>query len=219
MATSGTYTQSWPVDDLITEAWERCGKNAAVIDGNLAASARRSLQLMLIDWTNRGVPLWQVQQNVITLTGGVAQVTLPAYVVDVLDVYTTINGVDNILARLGRSDYAALSNKATTTRPMQFWVNRQRDAVVLNLYPTPDSNYTFTYYALRQPQDVSGLAQTLDAPLLWSEALASSLAVRLSVKFAPDRLSMLAPMAEAAFVAAQGENRERVPLTIMPNWG
>lgn len=219
MATSGTYTQTWPVDDLMAEAWERCGKNPRVVDGDLAASARRSLALMLIEWTNSSAPLWQIPKISTTLTAGISTLTLPAYVVDVLDAYTTISGIDLIMARIGRSDYAAIPNKSVQARPTQIWVDRQRDACVVNVYPTPNQSYTFSYYALRQPQDVSGLAQTLDAPLLWSEAMASGLAARLAQKFAPDRLAMLAPMAGSSFQNALGESRERVPFTITPMWG
>ncbi len=57
MATSGTYAFNPAVDDLLLEAWERCGKSPNILTGDVAVSARRSLQLMAIEWTNRGVPL------------------------------------------------------------------------------------------------------------------------------------------------------------------
>jgi hypothetical protein len=219
MTTSGTYNQSWPIDDLITEAWERCGKNPAIIDSHLAAAAMRSLRLMLIDWTNHEVPLWQIETLTVQLTGGESQVVLPDYVMDILDVNVMqYDGIQRVVARISRTDFVDISNKTVTGLPNQVWTDRQRDAVVLNLYPTPDQDYLMTYYALRQPQDLSALSQTADAPLIWAEALASSLAVRLAQKFAPERLPILQPAAEAAYSAASGENRERVPLTIAVSW-
>jgi hypothetical protein len=86
------------------------------------------------------------------------------------------------------------------------------------LYPAPDAVYTATLYALRQPQDVSSLAQTADAPFLWSEALAAALTARLAEKYAPDRLKEKLDLAQSAWTAAYGDDRERVPLSIVPDF-
>ena len=217
MATSGTFASSFPFDDLLTEAWERIGKSPAILNASVAESARRSLQLVLISWTNESAPLWQIIPTTLTLASGVSTVTLPAQFADVLDIYVTWNATDYILGRVGRSDYNSYSNKAITGRPTQVWLERQLAAPVLHLYPVPDQVYTATAYCLRQPQDVGGMAQTMDAPFLWGEALCSALAARLAEKFAPDRLNEKVALAVDAFKKAKGESRERVSLRIAPD--
>jgi hypothetical protein len=218
MTTSGTYAYQLLSDELLTEAWERCGKSPAVLNAEAARSARRSLQLTLIHWTNIGVPLWQVEQVTSTLAAGQQTLTLSAEVADVLDAYVTISGNDRYLGRIGRTDYTAISNKTVSAPPSQIWVQRVLPAAIVTFYPVPDQSYPFTAWCLRQPQDVSALYQSPEAPVLWSEALAAELARRMAVKFAPDRLALLAQDAKDAFAAARTENRERVPLTILPDF-
>lgn len=219
MTTSGTYATTFPIDDVLTEAWERLGKSPAIITAELAESARRSLQLMLIGWTNIKAPLWQIVPVSLSLTAGTASVTLAGQYVDVMDIYVTSGSVDYILGRVGRSDYVSYGTKTISGRPTQVWVDRQRDAPVLTFYPVPDKAYTATAYCLRQPQDVSALTQTADAPLLWAEALCSGLAAKLAEKFAPERLTEKVALAQDALAKAQGESRERVNMRIMPVFG
>lgn len=220
MTSSGTYTYQPVIDELITESWERLGKSPSVLTGDVARSVRRSLQLMLIDWHNRGLNLWQVAPITVTLAAGAATLALDPSTVDVLDAYVSIftgaTATDYTMAHLSRDEYAAIPSKMTPSRPTQFWVERILPAPVLHFYPVPDQSYSLTYYRIRQPQDVSSLLQTPDAPVLWAEAIAAGLAARLALKFAPDRVELLDPKASEAFANAAGEDRERVPLTITP---
>ena len=216
--TSGTYTFLPLADELLTDAWERCGKSPNVLTADVARSARRSLQLMLIHWTNKRVPLWQIEQVTTTLATAQQNFTFSAEIADVLDAYVTLStGNDRYLGRVSRSDYLAYANKTTSGPPSQIWVQRVLPAAIATFYPVPDQSYTFTAWCLRQPQDVSVLYQSPEAPVLWAEALASELARRLAVKFAPERVPLLAGDAAEAFAAASTENRERVPLTILPD--
>ena len=217
MASSGTYTYSPAFDDIIVEAWERCGKHEESMDGGKLRSAKRSLQLAMIDWTARGLNLWQVDLVTAVLVAGTATVATAYPTVDVLDVYVTITaGNDRTLAPISRDEYAAITNKTTQSVPTQYWSERANPAPILHLYPVPDSGYTLSYHRIRMPQDVSLFTQTPDAPVLWTEALIAELAQRLAVKFAPERLGVLQGEAARTFANASGENRERVPLTIMP---
>lgn len=214
MTTSGTYTWNPAIDDLLTEAWERLGLTTAALTGAVARSARRSLQLMLVDWTNRAVPLWQVEDVTLPLMAGTAAYTLDASTVEALEVTINVAGIDRVLAPISRDVWAAIPNKATQSLPTQYWCERALPAPVLHVWPVPDSAYTLTYWRLRLPQDVGALGNTPDAPVLWGDALAAGLAARLAVKFAPARAADLAAMAETAFTRASGEDRNRVPLTI-----
>ena len=212
----GSYSFVPSFDDLLTEAWERCGLSPSIINGDTLRSARRSYQLMFIDWTNRGLNLWQIPQIVVTTTPGQATVALTPEIVDVLQATVSVNGQDLTMTPIGRDDYMSIPNKATSTRPTQFWVARVLPAPVLYLYPTPDQAYSITASALRQPQDVASMTAAPDAPVLWAEAITSGLAARLALKFAMDRLQVLGMLADEAYKRANGENRERPPLRIAP---
>lgn len=218
MATSGTYAWSLPGDDLLTEAWERIGKNPALLNGDVARSARVSLQLLQIAWTNRGLNLWQVERQQATLAVGTGTLVLDAATADVLDLACAWQGEELPVLPIGRAEFQALPQKSLRGRPTQVWCERLRDAPVLHLYPVPDRAYVLSWYRIRQPQDFSALGQTADAPVLFAEALASGLAWKLAEKYAPERLAEKQALYGAALADATGENRERVPLRIMPQF-
>lgn len=218
MATSGTFGSAWDVHDLLTEAWERCGKSPDILNAETMRGARRSLYLLLVEWTNIMPPLWQVDEETLTLTVGINTYTLAPETTDILDAWLIQPGqtVRSVMTGISRDDWAMLPDITTRGRPTQFWVERLRDAPVLHLYMAPDAAYTLGYYRIRAPEAVTAGAETVDAPILWTDALAAGLAARLSVKHAPDRAAMLKAEAKEAFALASGENRERPPITIAP---
>lgn len=216
MATSGTYAFDPTADDLLVEAWERCGLAGQVLNGDVARSARRSLQLMLVHWQNQGLNLWQVEPVAFSLVAAQGTLATAAATSSVLEVTIRSGTSDILLAPISRDQWVATPNRQQRARPTAYWVERVNPVPRLNFYPLPDIPVVGTYWRVRLPQDVGGLGNSVDAPILWSEALASGLAARLAVKFAPDRAALLAGEASAAFGAAAGENRERVPLTIVP---
>ena len=217
MATSGTTSFVPSFDDLLAEAWERLGLSSAILTGDVVRAARRSLQLMLIDWTNRNAPLWQIDFQGVVLTPGTALYAAPAGTADVLDLWVTAGGFDLMLQGIGRDEFAAIPNKIQAGRPTTWWSERQRDLPVIHLWPVPDLAYSLGMNRLRLPQDIGMLSATPDAPVLWAEAMAAGLAARLALKFKPDRYVMLKQDALDAWVAANGEDRERVALTVMPD--
>ena len=219
MTTSGTYAFALQADDLLTEAWERCGLNAEVLTSVHARSAMRSLSLALLAWTNAGMNLWQVDRQTISQGAGVASFTTAVATTDLLEVFASVNGQDLQLGALGRQEWMAISTKAATGRPTSYWVERITPVPIVHLWPVPDVSYSMTYSRIRQPQDLSLLFQTADAPTLWLDALAAELAARLAVKWAPDRVQGLRPEADRSFVLAAGENRERVPFKLTPVLG
>lgn len=216
MATSGTYTFNPSADDLLIEAWERCGKTGQVLTGEVGRSARRSLQMMLVDWQNRGLNLWQVEPVAFTIQAGQEYITTEAATSDVLEVTLRLGVSDILLAPISRDEWVATPNRTQRARSTAYWVERVNPVPVLHFYPLPDQDYAGTYWRVRLPQDVGALGNTLDAPVLWAEALAAGLAAKLAVKFAPDRLASLATLAAEAYSSAARENRERVPMTIRP---
>lgn len=216
MTTSGTYAFEATADDLLIEAWERCGYAGQVLNGETARSARRSLQLMMLDWQNRGLNLWQVDSVAFSLAAAQEVLTTAAATAWVLEVTLRSAPSDLLLAPISRDEWVATPNHSQQARPTTYWVERVNPLPRLHFYPLPDQAYTGTYWRVRLPQDVGALGNTLDVPILWSEALAAGLAAKLAVKVAPDRLAALKAEAAEAFENAAGNNFERVPLTIRP---
>lgn len=214
MATSGTHSWLPSVDVLLAEAWERCGKAPEIMDSAVVAAGLRSLQFLLMHWQNLGPRLWTIERQTMPCVIGQATYTMPAATVDLLEAGVVINGRDQPLVPIGRDEYAVLGDKALAGPPSQYWVNRALPLPVVTLYPVPDHTYTLWFNRIRQPQDVTALAQEPEIPALWADAVAAELARRLAEKFAPERLDVLTPSAQRAYQAARTESRERTPLTL-----
>ena len=131
MSTSGTATFNLPFNELAEEAYERCG--IEVRTGYQLRTARRSLNIMTIEWANRGINLWTIEQGEIPLVQGQVAYPLPADTIDLLDHVirqnqTTINQTDINITRISESTYASIPNKLAQGRPIQVWINRQTNA-------------------------------------------------------------------------------------------
>ena len=144
MATSGTYAFNPSADDLLVEAWERCGKTGQVLTGEVARSARRSLQMMLVDWQNRGLNLWQVEPVAFTLEAGQEYITTTAATSDLLEVTFRVGVSDLLLAPISRDEWVATPNRTQRSRPTAYWVERVNPLPVLHFYPLPDQDYAGT---------------------------------------------------------------------------
>jgi hypothetical protein len=129
MTTTGSTAFNLDMNDLIEEAFERCGLE--VRSGYDFRTARRSLNLLTIEWANRGINLWTVEQGQIVLNTQQALYALPVDTIDILDASTRTNNgsqsnqIDINLSRISEPVYMTIPNKNTTGRPIQMWVNRQ----------------------------------------------------------------------------------------------
>jgi hypothetical protein len=129
MPTSGTTTFNLDLNNLIEEAFERCG--AELRSGYDMRTARRSLNLLTIEWASRGINLWTIEQGQITLNANQAIYALPNDTIDLLDQVTrqyagsSANQTDINVSRISESTYSTIPNKLTTGRPIQVWINRQ----------------------------------------------------------------------------------------------
>jgi hypothetical protein len=214
MTTSGTKTFTLDVTDLIEEAFERVGQE--VVTGYDAKSARRSLNLLLSEWANRGVHLWTIRQEVLPLTQGVAQYTLPAYVVDVLEMVLRRDGVDIDMNRISRSEYLNFPNKAQQGRPSQFFFDRQISPEI-NLWQTPDrSTDELVFYYVGRIDDAGAFTNTVEVPFRFYPALVAGLAYYLAIKRDPMRLQFLKGFYEEEMERAASEDTDRVPLRLVP---
>jgi len=223
MATSGTTTFDLQIDDIIEEAYERCGMRTN--SGNDIRSARRSLNLLFAEWGNRGIHLWKVQLNEQALTAGTATYSTPTDVNDVLEAYisTTASAGDNSstndisLTKIDRSAYAALPNKLATGQPSQYYVNRQTTPTI-SLYLAPDAlTYTtLKYYTINRLEDAGAFTNTADIAYRFLPCMCAGLAYYLSQKKAPDRIQVLKQLYEDELLRALNEDGSRTSVYISP---
>jgi len=169
MATSSTtsFNLDFYVDEIVEEAYELAGGQPQT--GYDGRSARRSLNLLLTDWQNRGVLLWATDLQTTALTYDVASITLDESTVDVLDGYMTgsVSTNDLQLTRLSFEEYQGIANKTTTGRPVQFATLRGLNTVSVYFWPVPDNTqtYTFRYYRVRRLYDITKSAiENADVP-------------------------------------------------------
>jgi hypothetical protein len=226
MTTSGTYDfgQSEQID-IITEAFERIGRNASTLSANDIDSARRSINYLFSDWSNNGPNLWAVDLQSITLTPGTLYYDLEPRTVSILQVYTrtTSGGIntDLMMSPISRAEYDAIPNKAQLgQRPFQYYFQRTITPRLYIWQAPQTAGVTLFYHRMKIQEDAGAFTDSMDAPNRWMEAIASGLAAKLAVKFQPDRLEFLQGMADVAYNRAAAEDRERVPLRItIDPWG
>ena len=219
MATSGTTDFNRSIDDLIEEAFERCGMR--MTSGYQLTTGRRSLNLLFLDWANRGLNLWTIEEASYVLTG-TAEITLPSDTVNVLSAVIRDNtqspSVDITIDRISREEYLNIPDKQTGARPAQYYVQRANTFKVF-LYPRPNAAYTFVYYKIRRIQDAGGYTNTSDVNFRFLPCLASGLAYMLSLKFAPDRVTALKQIYEEDFQRAALEDRDTASVSFIPDLG
>lgn len=220
MPTSGTTAFDLNIRDLIDEAYERAGVEPR--GGYQLQTARRSLNLLLLEWANRGLNLWTLESAVLTLVSGTASYALGADTVDVLEASLRDGDFDRPLSRASFSSYAKISNKQQTGRPTIFFVNRKATPL-LYLWPTPDSSsLTVAYWRMRRMHEApADTDKTMDVPFRFLPALVAGLAYSLAVKTpaAEQRIPILKTFYEEEFRRATEEDRDRSPLIIRPYAG
>ena len=215
MTTSNSRDFELDVGEIIEEAYERCGLE--VRTGYDARTARRSLNLMFAEWANRGLNLWTVNQETVTLTSGTAAITVSDDVVDILEVIVRRSSTDYDITRISRGEYGTIANKTTTGRPSQYFFDRQITPII-NLWPVPEnSTDQILYYYVRRIQDADTLVNTTDLPFRFYPCMVAGLSYYLAMKRAPERLQMLKVVYEEEFQRASDEDEGRTPLKLQPS--
>lgn len=235
MATSDATTFLPDVGELVEEAYERAG--LTLRSGYDLRTARRSIDLMMLEWQNRGINLWTVEElkydslgtglGTETLVDGTSSYNLRSNTIAVLEVLLRENDenvstqVDYELNRISRDTHASIPTKLTKGRPSECYVERKQATVTLNLWPVPDSStkYKLVYHRVRRVED-SGPGGTYDAdvPDRFWPALVSGLAYNISLKRPESvgRVQMLKQLYEEQFALAASEDREKVSVRFYP---
>jgi len=223
MATSGSKDFSPDVAEFIEEAFERCGKELRTAYD--AITARRSLNLLLADWANRGLNQWTVSQASVSLTEGTTNYSLdsdnPTAVIDVLDAFIrrSVNSTDTDfqISKISRSQYADIPVKTTKGRPSQYFVDKQITPKIY-LYPAPENSTDKLYVnRLIRMDDADASVNTVDMPFRLYPALTAGLSYYLAMKIAPERIALLKPVYDEEFQRALDQDESRASFRVSPS--
>jgi len=225
MATSGTFTFNLDIGEAIEEAFENIGIELRT--GYDYKTARRSIDLLMLEWQNRGLNLWTVNFTTQALTAGTSSYTLDGKIFDIVEAFIRTdsgevdNQFDQNLTRVSISQYSHLSNKLSQSKPLQYYVERTPTGIVVNLWPSPDSQKTYTliYYYMQRVEDAgSPASNNMDVPSRFLPCLVAGLAYKLSIKYGPDtnRSTFLKADYEEQWVEAADADRGKASLYISP---
>ena len=243
MAYSGTRTFNLNIEEIIEEAYERCGLE--VRSGYDLKTARRSLNLMFSDWANRGLNLWTIDYATQTMTAGTNFYTIDQKVVDIVDavITTTAGATANIegdedttdvaITKISRTEYMNLSRKEQSSsgdaRPTQYCMingqvttasgsdyGRPENDMTIFLYPSPDKAYILKYFYINRIQDAGDYTDNADVPFYFLPCLVSGLAYYMSLKRSPALTANLKAVYDEEFNRTADANRERVSFRVKP---
>ena len=215
MATSGSVTFRPNVEEIISEAFERCGIDPQTRTGYHAKSARRSLNLLFSEFANRGINYWTITQNTLTLANGTSNYTLPVGTIDILDAVIREDDIDQIVNRITIQEYNQIPNKTDTGKPSQYMLDRQYTPVIY-FWNVPDKAYTLNYWVMNQIEDITASNQDTDVPYRWTDTICAGLASKLAVKYQPEKFQVLNEMYERSFNFAASSDNDGVSLRVQP---
>jgi hypothetical protein len=219
MATSNSTNFEPDVTEFIEEAFERCGLELRT--GYDLKTAKRSINLMLAEWANRGLNQWTIQQGTQTVTQGTASYPLDANVIDILDmvVRRTLNSTvtDINIGRVSRSEYTNIPVKASEGRPSQYFFDKLTTPVI-KVWPTPEnSTDILVFNKLVRMDDADTAINTMDMPFRFYPCFTAGLAYYLSVKRAPEKTQLLKQIYEEEFQRAADQDEDRASFRIKPS--
>ena len=219
MATSGTYDFNMDIDEVIQEAMEMIGGEETL--GHEPKSARRSINLLLQDWQNRGVMLWTANTSTVDLTTSVTTFAPASSTIDVLEAVHNREDRDIQLERISMQEYLKIPNKGQTGRTTQYAVRHERGNPVVNLWPIPEnSTDKIKLELVSYMEDVNKSAiQNADISRRFLPCLTAGLAYHMSMKrpgIEAGRISMIKQEYEERLQRAMDEDRERVSIFLKP---
>ena len=225
MATSGTYTFNLDLSDILEEAYERAGLELR--SGYDYRTARRSLDLMFLEWQNKGLNLWSVQEDSQTLTAGTGRYALSSDQLDIIEAALRTDDGDSdkqadlTMSRISISQYSHLTNKLTQGRPIQYWIEKDPGAIALNVWPVPDDavTYKINYYYIQRIEDTgSPASNNADIPARFMPCMAAGLAYYISIKRpeASERASLLKQIYDEQWDLAADADRDKSSFYMVP---
>ena len=238
--TSGTTTfdKDFSIDVIVEESFERLGIQQ--VSGYQLKTSRRSLNIMLQEWGNRGIHYWEIAEVDLDLIQGQAEYKFFRSSADGTSATSNPNGIygmsdvleaqlrsdrtqsdqsDSPMTKVDRSTYAAFSNKLSQGTPNQYWVQRFIDHVSVNVYPTPDSTSAskdMHFYYIKRIQDIGAYTNATDMPFRFVPCMVSGLTYYLSMKYAPQLTQRMKLVYEDEFQRALQEDGSASSTFITP---
>ena len=208
--------------ELFEEAYERAGLTMRT--GYDLKTARRSLNLLTLEWQNRGLNLFTIEAGTLSITAGTATYTLPADTIDLIEhqvrTGTGTSQTDTALERISVSTYAQQTNKNTQGRPTQIYVQRLPTETKVTLWPVPDNTtaYTISYFRLKGIDGLSsGVGTTISSvPPRFVPCLVAGMAYYIAMKKNPQMAVNLKQEYEFQFQLAAGEDEETASIKFVP---
>jgi len=238
--TSGTTTfdKTFSIDEIVEESFERLGIQQ--VSGYQLKTSRRSLNIMLQEWGNRGIHYWEIAELDLDLIEGQAEYKFFRAAADGTSATSNPNGVygmsdvleaqlrnnrtatdqsDSPMTKVDRSTYAAFSNKLSQGTPNQYWVQRFIDHISISVYPTPDSSNAskdMHFYYIKRIQDIGAYTNATDMPFRFIPCMVSGLTYYLSMKYAPQMTQQMKLLYEDEFQRALQEDGSASSTFITP---
>jgi hypothetical protein len=238
--TSGTtvFDKNFSVDEIIEEAFERLGIQD--VTGYHLKTSRRSLNILLQEWGNRGIHYWEIGELDLDLIEGQAEYKFFRSSDDGTSATSNPNGIygisdvleaqlrsnrtqttqsDSPMTKVDRSTYAGFSNKLSKGTPNQYWVQRFIDHVSISVYPTPDSTNAskdMHFYYIKRIQDIGAYTNATDLPFRFVPCMVSGLAYYLSMKYNPQMTQQMKLLYEDEFQRALAEDGSASSTYITP---
>jgi hypothetical protein len=221
MASSGTYDFTLDLSTVVEEAYERCQLEAR--NGYDYHTARRSLDLMFLEWQNQGINLWTIENDTLPLVSGTQVYTLDPERLDVIEASVRTNEgtssqSDIHMRPVSISTFAQQTNKLSTGRPTQYWIEKTPSYIKLNVWPVPDSDsYSINYYYMKRIEDTGTDGDTtLAVPSRFLPVMIAGLAYYLSMKKARSLTQTLKLEYDESWNLAADADRNKASWRLVP---
>jgi hypothetical protein len=226
---SGTYLFAPDNASVVVEAFDRVQIRPTQLDRHHLVSARMSLNLELVAWSNRGVNLWEITGGSIDLVAGEPTYPMPVSLVNLTELwFTTVNGsgagVDNdrFMVPMTRTQYAMIPNKLQPGTPTQYWFQRL-ELPQVTVYQVPfigAPTCVLRWFGLQRVMDAgTGGGETPDIPYRAYDALCAGLTARLAEKFKPEMWEKKLAAAQRVWDEFAADDNESGPMIVQPNVG
>ena len=226
MATSGTTTFNLDIGDILEEAYDLCGME--IRSGYEYRGAKRALNLVFLEWQNKGTNLWSIEQNTQAITAGTNSYALPSSALDVVDAFIRTDSgdiskqFDQRLNRISRTEYNHQATKLNQSKPTQFYIDKGASTSNIVLWSTPDSTatYTLVYDYIQRIEDVGEpTSNNADVPARYLPCLTYALAYNIACKNpeALNRIPMIKQRYDELWDDVSDADREKASVRFVPD--